>query len=206
MISASSFSTRTVAVLEIPRRMHSKHFYIAYRAVVRAKVDCVRFAQGHAEASTDARRHIDIALDHLRAGTVQLIVIGGGPGTGKTTLSRGLAEQSGAEVISTDEVRRELEQTGVIAGAIGVLDSGLYAPENVNVVYDEVLRRARMLLGRGVSVILDGTWRDPVQPCPRPPVGRPNAFADRGTYLHRTSRRGLGENREQACDDLRCDT
>lgn len=137
-----------------------KHFYIAYRAVVRAKVDCVRFAQGHAEASTDARRHIDIAMGHLRAGTVQLIVIGGGPGTGKTTLSRSLAEQCGAEVISTDEVRRELEQTGVIAGAIGVLDSGLYTRENVNVVYDEVLRRARMLLDRGVSVILDGTWRD----------------------------------------------
>jgi aminoglycoside phosphotransferase family enzyme/predicted kinase len=138
-----------------------KHVYIAYRALVRAKVDCVRFAQGHAEASTDARRHIDIALDHLRAGTVQLIVIGGGPGTGKTTLSHGLAEQAEAEVISTDEVRRELEQTGVISGSIGVLDSGLYTPENVNIVYDEVLRRTRMLLGRGVSVILDGTWRDP---------------------------------------------
>ena len=101
-----------------------KHFYIAYRAVVRAKVDCVRFAQGHAEASTDARRHIDIALEHLRAGTVQLIVVGGGPGTGKTTLSRGLAEQFGAQVISTDEVRRELQRAGVIAGAVGVLDCG----------------------------------------------------------------------------------
>ncbi|HEX9833235.1 MAG TPA: AAA family ATPase [Mycobacterium sp.] len=139
-----------------------KHFYIAYRAVVRAKVDCVRFAQGHAVASTDARRHMDIALEHLRAGTVQLIVIGGGPGTGKTTLSTALAEQSGAEVISTDEVRRHLEQTGAIAGAIGVLDSGLYTPDNVALVYDEVLRRAHTLLGRGVSVILDGTWRDPV--------------------------------------------
>jgi uncharacterized protein len=139
-----------------------KHFYIAYRAVVRAKVDCVRVAQGHAEASADAIRHMKIALEHLRAGAVQLIVIGGGPGTGKTTLSRGVAEQCGAEVISTDEVRRQLEQTGVIAGAIGVLDSGMYTPENVTLVYDEILRRAHALLGRGFSVILDGTWRDPV--------------------------------------------
>jgi uncharacterized protein len=139
-----------------------KHFYIAYRAVVRAKVDCVRFAQGHPEACIDARRHIDIALQHLQAGTVQLIVIGGGPGTGKTTLSRALAEQSGAEVISTDQVRRELEQSGAIAGPISILDSGLYTPDNVTLVYDEVLRRAHISLGRGLSVILDGTWRDSV--------------------------------------------
>jgi predicted kinase len=105
---------------------------------------------------------VDIALNHLRAGVVQLIIVGGGPGTGKTTLSKALAEQSGAEVISTDEVRRQLEQTGAVAGAIGVLDSGLYTPGNVAIVYDEVLRRAQMMLGRGVSVILDGTWRDPV--------------------------------------------
>ena len=55
-------------------------FYIAYRAVVRAKVDCVRVSQGHPDAAADARRHIDIALEHLRAGTVRLIMIGGGPG------------------------------------------------------------------------------------------------------------------------------
>ncbi|MGO4443374.1 AAA family ATPase [Mycobacterium sp. 2YAF39] len=139
------------------------HFYIAYRAVVRAKVDCVRFAQGHAEASADARRHMDIALEHLRDGTVQIIVIGGGPGTGKTTLSRALAEQFRAEVISTDEVRHQLEQSGAIAGSVGVVDAGLYSSDNVTAVYDEVLRRARTLLGRGSAVVLDGTWRDPVQ-------------------------------------------
>jgi len=137
-----------------------KDFYIAYRAVVRAKVDCVRFGQGHPDAATDARRHIDIALEHLRAGAVRLIVVGGGPGTGKTTLSQGLAEQIGAQVISTDDVRRELQLAGAIAGKVGDLDSGLYAPENVSAVYDEVLRRAHLLLSRGWCVILDGTWRD----------------------------------------------
>ena len=64
-----------------------KDFYIAYRAVVRAKVGCVRFTQGNVGAAADAWRHIDVALDHLRAGTTQLNVIGGGSGTGKTTLT-----------------------------------------------------------------------------------------------------------------------
>lgn len=135
-------------------------FYIAYRAIVRAKVDCVRVGQGHPEAAGDARRHIDIALGHLRVGTVRLIIVGGGPGTGKTTLSKALAAEVGAPVISTDDVRRQLCDAGVISGEAGQLDAGLYAPENVATVYDEVLRRALHWLGRGHSVILDGTWRD----------------------------------------------
>ena len=145
---------------EDPAPRSLKDFYIAYRAVVRAKVDCVRFEQGHRDAAADARRHVDIAREHLRAGTVRLIVVGGGPGTGKTTLSRALAEQLGAHVLSTDQVRRELQQAGVITGSAGDLDAGLYSPENVTAVYDEVLRRAQLLLGTGSTVILDGTWRD----------------------------------------------
>lgn len=137
-----------------------RDFYVAYRAVVRAKVDCIRVAQGHLDAKADAHRHIDIALDHLRSYTIRLIVIGGGPGTGKTTLAHALADQIGAQVISTDVVRQELQQSGAIAGRVGDLDAGLYAPENVSAVYDEVLRRARSLLSGGSTVILDGTWRD----------------------------------------------
>lgn len=136
-----------------------KDFYIAYRAVVRAKVDCIRVAQGHQDAAADARRHLDIALEHLRAG-VRLVIVGGGPGTGKTTLSRALAERIEAQVISTDDVRKELQESGAIAGEAGDLNAGLYTPGNIAAVYEEVLRRAHALLSGGSSVILDGTWRD----------------------------------------------
>ncbi len=139
------------------------HFYIAYRAVVRAKVDCVRFSQGRHEALADAGRHLDIALDHLRVGTVRLVLIGGGPGTGKTTLAHALAEQIQAQVISTDDARRQLQQEDVIGGTTGVLDAGLYTAGNVSAVYDLMLRRAHMYLGGGQSVMLDGTWRDAQQ-------------------------------------------
>lgn len=135
-------------------------FCIAYRAVVRAKVDCIRVGQGHAEAAADAQRHSAIAVEHLRSATVQLIVIGGGPGSGKTTLALALAERIGAHVISTDDVRRELQRSGAIAGRTGELDTGLYAAENVAAVYHEVLRRAESWLSAGSTVILDGTWRD----------------------------------------------
>jgi len=138
-----------------------RDFYIAYRAVVRAKVDCVRLSQGKSEAAVDAVRHLAIAAQHLENGAIRLALIGGGPGTGKSTLARALAEKVGAQVISTDDVRRELRESGDITGEPGVLDAGLYSPDNVTTVYEVALRRARLCLGNGQSVILDGTWRDP---------------------------------------------
>nr|CRL73857.1 Adenylate kinase [Mycolicibacterium malmesburyense] len=139
------------------------HFYVAYRAVVRAKVDCIRADQGHGEARADVRRHLDIALRHLRAATVQLIIVGGGPGTGKSTLSRALAEQLAAEVISTDDIRKQMQRAGTITGSVGEVNAGLYTPQNVSAVYAEVLRRAANALHSGRSVILDGTWRNTEQ-------------------------------------------
>lgn len=140
-----------------------RHVCIAYRAVVRAKVDCVRVDQGHGEAARDARVHLALASAHLTQGCVRLVMVGGGPGTGKTTLAHAVAVALDAQVISTDEVRRELQSTGRIAGSVGDLDQGLYSPANVSAVYDEVLTRARSRLTAGHSVILDGTWRDAAQ-------------------------------------------
>jgi len=137
-----------------------KHFYIAYRALVRAKVDCIRLAQGHPKASDEATRHLSLALEHLAASSVQLVLIGGAPGTGKTTLAHSLGDRVGAQVMSTDDVRRELQQHGTISGEAGLLDEGLYRPEQVAAVYHEVIRRARSSLTGGRPVILDGTWRD----------------------------------------------
>ena len=138
-----------------------RDFYIAYRALVRAKVDCVRCSQGHSDSAAHASRHLDIAIDHLRGCRVRLAVVGGGPGTGKSTLANTLAEEVGAAVISTDEVRRAMQSAGAIVGEGGVLNAGLYSAPNVAAVYRETLRQAYILLTNGRSVILDGTWRDP---------------------------------------------
>lgn len=138
------------------------HFYVAYRAVVRAKVDCIRADQGASSAAADAHRHLALALEHLRAGTVQLILVGGGPGSGKTTLARELAPRIAAVAVSTDDVRRELAQSAQLAGEAGAYATGRYDPQNVSLVYDAVLKRAADLLAGGQSVVLDGTWRDPL--------------------------------------------
>lgn len=135
-----------------------QHFFIAYRAVVRAKVDCVRYTQGVMEASRDASRHLDIAHSHSRSGMIKLIMVGGAPGTGKTTLAHSLAEILGAEVISTDDVRADMVSSGELTGDSGVFNEGRYTPENNDLVYATLLRRAHLSLCEGRSVIIDGTW------------------------------------------------
>ena len=125
-----------------------RDFYIAYRAVVRAKVDCVRASQGKSEAAKNAARHLAIATQYLENGSVRLALIAGNPGTGKSTVARALAEKVGAQVISTDDVRRELRVSGVITGDPGVLDAGLYRRNNVRMVYEVALHRAPHPLGR----------------------------------------------------------
>ncbi|WP_231983924.1 AAA family ATPase [Mycobacterium sp. 852013-51886_SCH5428379] len=149
---------RELAGDTVPRSLID--FYIAYRAVVRAKVDCIRVGQGHDASAADARWHLKLAVNHLRAATVRLVIVGGGPGTGKTTLATALGESLPAQVLSTDVVRRELQADGVIDGDVGALNAGLYAPQTVELVYKTMLRRAASLLANGVSVILDGTWRE----------------------------------------------
>jgi aminoglycoside phosphotransferase family enzyme/predicted kinase len=134
------------------------HFFIAYRAHIRAKVAAIRRAQGAAGSAREARSLAALALRHLEDGAVTLTVIGGLPGSGKTTVAAGLAERTGAVHLSSDAVRIELQ--GDRAANASGFESGRYAPERTGAVYDEMLRRAELALAMGESVVLDATWRD----------------------------------------------
>ncbi len=137
-----------------------EHFYIAYRAHVRAKVACIRHDQGDLFAAEAARSLHSLALMHLEAGRVRLILVGGGPGTGKTNLSRALGAEMKAVVLSSDVLRDEI-QPRVDARPDGELNAGRYESERVDAVYRELLDRARALLAMGESVILDASWLEP---------------------------------------------
>jgi aminoglycoside phosphotransferase family enzyme/predicted kinase len=134
------------------------HHYQAYRALVRAKVACLRALQGDESGIETARHLAQLCLHHLSEGAVRLVLIGGFPGTGKTTLATLLAADLGYEVISTDRVRKEIAGLDPDAPAPAEFAAGLYEPEAVARTYTEVMRRAAALLAHGRSVILDGTW------------------------------------------------
>jgi aminoglycoside phosphotransferase family enzyme/predicted kinase len=134
--------------------------YVAYRAFVRVKVACLRHAQGDASAAAEARAYADLAVEHLRRGEVRLVLVGGLPGSGKTTTAGLLADRLGAVLLSTDRVRKELAGLDPARHAAAPYRAGIYSQEHTGRTYAELLRRAEELLGRGESVVLDASWAD----------------------------------------------
>ncbi|MFI9438220.1 AAA family ATPase [Streptosporangium sp. NPDC052375] len=136
------------------------HHYVAYRAFVRAKVACFRQGQGDSGAAGEARQFAELTLRHLRAGTITLILIGGAPGTGKSTLAAALADRLGYTLLNSDRVRKELAGISPDQSASAPFGEGIYTHEHTERTYDELLSRAGKLLEHGEPVILDASWGD----------------------------------------------
>ncbi|MUN39642.1 bifunctional aminoglycoside phosphotransferase/ATP-binding protein [Actinomadura litoris] len=135
-----------------------RHHYIAYRAFVRAKVACLRHGQGSPDAAAEARSYADVALRHLRAAQVGLVLVGGLPGTGKSTLAGALADRLGCSVVGSDRVRKELAGLEPLRPAPADYGAGIYDPEWSRRTYGELAARAERLLGLGETVVLDASW------------------------------------------------
>ena len=94
--------------------------YVAYRAHVRAKVACLRHLQGDPEAAHEARRLHELCLRHLEQARVRLVLVGGAPGTGQSTVAAALGERTGWHVLRSDVVRARVAgpRAGAAAGRV----------------------------------------------------------------------------------------
>jgi hypothetical protein len=90
--------------------------------------------------------------------SVELVVLGGLPGTGKTTLAAALAGQLDWTVLSSDRIRKELAGLPPDADGRTAFGTGIYTTSWTARTYAELLRRAGELLARDESVILDASW------------------------------------------------
>lgn len=158
--AARFFLDRYAEFAGTPRVPALEHHYVAYRAYVRAKVACLRTAQGDGAAAGDARAHAGLALRHLRAGAVRLVLVGGLPGTGKSTVAGGLADRLGAVLLRSDRVRKEIAGIPPAASAAAPYRTGIYAAAATEATYETLLAHAGVLLARGESVVLDASWAD----------------------------------------------
>jgi len=135
-----------------------RHHYVAYRAFVRVKIACLRVAQGDAAAGFEARHLAEVALRHLRAGAVTLVLVGGLPGTGKSALADTVAGRLGFTVLNSDRIRKELAGLPAETSARASYGSGIYSAEWTERTYAELLHRATILLAHGESVIADASF------------------------------------------------
>lgn len=162
-LGAAKAAARLLAVYDEFTNEHHPvslaHHYIAYRALVRAKVRGLRGAQGSSEAAVEARAFVAQCLRHLRLGAPVLALVGGNPGVGKTTVAEEFASTDDMVVLSSDPLRKELAGLDHEEDRVGPPDEGIYAPAFTATVYDELLARAGQLLRLGESVVIDATWR-----------------------------------------------
>lgn len=134
------------------------HHYVAYRAIVRSKVACLRAEQSDGEGTDEARRLLSLADDHLERGRVRLVCVGGLPGTGKSTLSEGIVDETGWTLLRSDEIRKDLADVAHTDHPPHDFGEGIYSEEMTERTYRELLDRAASLLERGESVVLDASW------------------------------------------------
>jgi len=125
-------------------------FYVASRAHVRMVVECLRHPEGSPDPAGASDRFLDVALTHLRQSEVRLILVGGPPGAGKSSLARWLGHRLGAEVLSSDVVR---DDVGPPRGT-----AGRYGKPVRDAVYRAMCDQAGRLMSLGRSVVLDATW------------------------------------------------
>lgn len=131
--------------------------YIAYRALIRSKVACLRASQGADTAQEDARLLLELAARRLREAAVRMVLVGGAPGTGKSSLAATLGRALGWPVLRSDTLRTEF--AGLSPGVADGRDQrASYGTAATQRTYDELVARGAALAQLGQTVILDATW------------------------------------------------
>lgn len=155
---AARFLDRYAEFAADPAPRALRHHYLAYRAFVRAKVACLRYAQGEQSAAADVAELTALTRKHLTAGRVRLVLVGGAPGTGKSTVAGRLAGRLGGTLLSSDRVRKELAGLDDDDRAAAPYGTGLYSGDWTERTYAELLDRAERRLALGETVVLDASW------------------------------------------------
>jgi len=138
-------------------------FYTVYRAMVRAKVTAIRYAQScsNGSASTileEHRSYISLARECTLKKKPLLILTFGLSGSGKTKVSGDLAPEIQALHIRSDIERKRLAGLKPLERSREKTTISLYTEEISRQTYQRLLDLAGLCIREGVAVIVDATF------------------------------------------------
>lgn len=133
--------------------------YWAHRALVRAKVACIKLTTTHEERTAlavKAADYVDLATVACLTVRPALVVMTGLSGSGKSTVARRVARALGARVFASDVVRKQL--AGVEGAAPAGWREGIYRAEMTDATYQELFRLGEAELASGRTALLDAAF------------------------------------------------
>ena len=141
-------------------------FYVAYRHLVRGLVRGLQAQEADSNpedrslAAEKARLHFRLAAEKLENPRQRpcLVLLGGLPGAGKSTLGGEMARSEGFHILSSDAVRKELAGQELETENLVGYEKGIYRPEWTERTYEELLRRAESGLKAGQRVLVDASF------------------------------------------------
>jgi aminoglycoside phosphotransferase family enzyme/predicted kinase len=144
--------------------LHVLRYYLVYRAMVRAKIDCIRARQPDLPASEGARVWQDFVArvslaERFATGEQRLLAITHGlSGSGKSSAALHAAERLGFVRIRSDVERKRL--FGLRAGepSHSALAGGIYTAGASERVYDRLSEHACAAVEGGFGVIVDAAF------------------------------------------------
>jgi uncharacterized protein len=138
-------------------------FYVAYRAVVRAKIAALRLEQittadDRRNFVAEYRTYLSLAVRETEPEQAAVIITHGVTGSGKTTRSEALVESLGAVRIRSDVERKRLHGLGATARTDSPLEGGVYAPEADRKTYARLAELAQRIVASGYTVVVDAAF------------------------------------------------
>ena len=136
-------------------------FYLAYRAMVRAKIAAIRAGQRGARLKREMKSclgYLRLARGCLTRRRAAVIITNGLPGCGKSTVAQIALERLGAIRIRSDVERKRLFGLTPLADSKALLDADIYSQDATQRTYARLRELARNIVAAGFTVIVDAAF------------------------------------------------
>ncbi|MEQ6341094.1 MAG: AAA family ATPase [Gammaproteobacteria bacterium] len=144
--------------------LHLLRYYLVYRALVRAKVACIRLGQASLSeeerraARLQYQRYAGLAESYTQPRATPLIITHGPSGSGKTTHTQRLLETLGAIRVRSDVERKRLFGLNPEARTAAGIGTSLYTADTSHRTYQYLAGLARTIIESGYPAIIDAAF------------------------------------------------